>query len=174
MRDKLDDLMNAGGGENWWKQDLFQENSLAELPKELEVVTFPPRKEENYNCFLYALGLFDVEEIRDDCDGFLYDTFIQKLLYEEELQYTQGPKSGDYILYRNSAFPGMISHIGILEESGTVISKWSWGPTLRHKTFDVPKMYGDNVAYISQISKQKACQLYEKYKEWNTFPTETS
>jgi|ETNmetMinimDraft_33_1059910.scaffolds.fasta_scaffold07962_1 hypothetical protein len=56
-RKKLDDIILMDGGNNWWKPRLFEERTMSLLPKELEVLSIPPTEAENYNCFIYALGL---------------------------------------------------------------------------------------------------------------------
>lgn len=57
------------------------------------------------------------------------------------------PGKGSVIVYR--AKNGSISHVGLLEDTETVISKWSWGPLLRHRIFAVPADYGDVVEFYS-------------------------
>ena len=57
-----------------------------------------------------------------------------KILDEGLLKYTDNPQKGDYIIYRDlKNNPNIINHIGVVDEKGMVISKWSWGPLLKHK-----------------------------------------
>ena len=171
MRKLLDKIIHTDGGNNWWKPELFKLNTLDKIPKELEVLKTPPNEHENYNCFVYAFGLENDQEFIKECKGFIYDTFFQKLIDEGLLKYTSNPKVGDYILYRDlKNYPNMITHIGIISKQDVITSKWAWGPLFRHKIFDVPESYGDDISYIEAIPKKKAKELYEKYKEYSVKP----
>jgi len=168
IRKKLDKIIHINGGNNWWKPKLFEVNTKDILPKELEILRNPPEQNDNHNCFIYALGLADEKDIIKDCHGFIYDTFFQKLLDIDILEYTKKPQRGDYVLYRDiKNYPNMITHIGIVENENTIVSKWAWGPLIRHKIFDVPESYGSDISYVKSISKEKAKDLYEKYKKFN-------
>ena len=167
-RKELDTIIKNNGGNNWWKPDLFKEYTLKLLPKELEVIENPPESANNYNCFIHALGLSDNQEIITDSGGFIQDTFIFKLIDEKLLEYTDNPVTGDYIIYRDLInYPKYITHIGVLLDDQTVISKWAWGPTVKHSMFNVPFSYGSDIKYIKKISKEDALALYTKYKEFN-------
>ncbi|MCH8986593.1 GatB/YqeY domain-containing protein [Patescibacteria group bacterium] len=155
--------------------EAFEKGGRPELAekekKELEILKTPPNKQENYNCFIYVLGLANDQELIKECGGFIYGTFFQKLINEGLLEYTNKPKNGDYILYRDlKNYPNMITHIGIINNHNIVTSKWAWGPLFKHKIFDVPESYGDDISYIKAISKEKAKELYKKYKEFNIKP----
>ena len=168
MRKELDKIIHMNGGDNWWKPELFKVHTKNILPKELEILEDPLEYDKNHNCFIYALGLYNDSILIKDCGGFIYDTFFQKLLNEDELEYTKEPQKGDYILYRDlENYPDMITHIAVLEDNETVVSKWAWGPLVRHKIFDVPESYGNDISYVKAISKEKAKELYEKYKKFN-------
>lgn len=172
MRKLLDEIIHSDGGNNWWKPDLFIENTLERLPKELEILKAPVGQDTNYNCFIYALGLSDDTALIKDCGGFIYDTFFQKLLDEGVLEYTDNPQKGDYILYRDlKNYPDMITHVGIVDDGDLIISKWAWGPLFRHKIFDVPESYGNDISYVKVITKERALELYEKYKNFNKLPS---
>jgi hypothetical protein len=159
------------GGDNWWKPELFRKYTQDILPKELEILKTPPNAYENYNCFIYVLGLANDSNLIKDCDGFIYDTLFQKLLDDKILEYTNNPQKGDYILYRDlENYPNMITHAGIIEGDNIVVSKWAWGPLFGHKIFDVPESYGNDISYVKSISKNKAGVLYEKYKKFNIKP----
>ena len=73
--------------------------------------------------------------------GLVFDEMIS----EDILEYRNIPKAGDMVLYR--AHDGTISHVGLMENKKNVISKWSWGPLLKHKIFDVPDHYGNEVEF---------------------------
>ncbi len=56
-RENIDIIIRNNGGNNWRKPDLYKKHTLELLPKEVKLLEFPPEDTENYNCFIYALGL---------------------------------------------------------------------------------------------------------------------
>ena len=159
FREKLDKIINANGRKNWWQPDLFRAKILPLLPKKLEILEFPPSENNNYNCFIYILGLSEEDEIIKSSGGFIYDTFFQNLIDKKVLTYTDQPQDGDYILYRDPKnYPNKITHSGILDK-GKVVSKWAWGPLIRHSILDVPASYGNDISYIKAIKREEAANL---------------
>lgn len=158
-------IVSSKNEENWYKPDLFRKNTLPLLPKEIEVIEFPPEESRNYNCFIYVLGLQNEPEILRETKGFIYSSFIEKLLEEKELVKVEYPRSGDIIFYRN--YDGLITHAGKIAEDDFIISKWSWGPVLKHRIFDVPDFYGDEISYYQKIEHDGALKLYTRYKSSN-------
>lgn len=170
LRKRLDKIIQSDNGENWWKPDLFQEKTLKLIPAELEIISNPPPKEKNYNCFIYILNLSEDAEIIEDSGGFIYDTFFQVLIDEKVLTHTNHPQNGDYILYRDPKnYSDMITHSGILDNE-KVVSKWAWGPLIRHAIWDIPASYGNNISYVKAIKSREARDLYWKYKKFNKLP----
>lgn len=168
LRKNLDEIIHTNGGDNWWRPELFLKYTKNKLPTKIEVLENPQKYNDNYNCFIYALGLNNDKDLIKNCSGFIYDTFFQKLLNERIFEYTNNPQKGDYIFYKDlEKHPNMITHVGVLEDEDTVVSKWAWGPLLRHKIFDVPESYGNDTSYVKAIPKEKAKELYEKYKKFN-------
>lgn len=166
-REHLDKIIKSDGGNNWWKPKLFKEKTLPILPKDLEILAIPPSETENHNCFIYAFGLADDNEVVKDSGGFIYDSFFKKMIDLGELNYTDNPKNGDYVVYRDlENYPNMITHIGT-KDGEKVISKCAWGPLLKHSILDVPASYGNDISYIKRIDKEKAKELYLKYKDFN-------
>jgi len=174
-RKELDKIIQTNRGNYWWKPDLFSKYTLDKLPKELEILESPPEKNRNYNCFIYILGLSDDKEVIKDSNGFIYDTLIQKWINNRELSMTDKPRKGDYIIYRDlENYPDVITHGGILTEDKGIISKWAWGPLFKHKIFDVPESYGNNISFIKAITKEKAKELYFRDREFNKKPSEVA
>lgn len=166
-REKLYEIKQIYGKESWWKPELFIQNILPVLPSELEILSNPPQEEENYNCFAYAFGFGENEKIIKDCGGFIYDTFYLKLLELGEIKKISNPKDGDYIIYEDDVnYPDFVHHMGVVD-GDSVISKWSWGPLVRHGIFDVPASYGNDISYLEQIDKSRLEMLYWKYKDFN-------
>jgi hypothetical protein len=170
IRKNLDSIINEDGGRNWWNPGLFAERIAPNFPHELKVLKPPPKKDENYNCFIYILGLSNDKTVIKDSRGFIYDTFFQKLINEGIIKETQNPDEGDYILYRNpKEDPEQITHSGLID-GDKVISKWAWGPLIQHSVWDVPASYGDNISYFKKINPDTARELYWDYKEYNKLP----
>ena len=168
QRENLDKILHQNGGDDWWHADLFEKNTKNILPKDLEILANLPSEDRNYNCFIYALGLEEDQEILQDSHGFIYDTFFQKLIDKKIVEFTDSPQPGDYVLYRNSEkYPNEITHIGVIERESKIVSKWAWGPLLRHSLLDVPASYGDEISYVKRISKERAKDLYYQFKEFN-------
>lgn len=168
IREYLATIVNDKNEKNWYKLDLFIKNTRSKLPKELEIIKNPPEEDGNYNCFIYVLGLHNDREIIKETKGFIYSNFFQTLIDKGELKLISAPQSGDIIIYRNSKkFGSEITHSGIVQENGTIISKWSWGPIIEHKIFDVPNFYGDEIQYIHKITSEQAKELFQKYKTSN-------
>lgn len=168
IRKYLATIVGDKNEENWYKPDLFIKNTLSKLPKELIILENPPRENENYNCFVYVLGLNKDKKIIKETKGFIYSNFFQTLINKGELEFTDSHKNGDIILYLNpKQFGSEITHSGIVQENETIVSKWSWGPIIKHNIFDVPDFYGDRVKYVKGINLEKSKRLYNQYKEFN-------
>lgn len=168
-RKELDNIIESNKEENWWKPDLFKNKVLNLLPKELEIIELPPEEDKNYNCFIYTLGLNDDKEIIFGTKGFIYSNFFKKLIRENILEETKDPKEGDYIIYENlKDYPGEITHSGILDKNGMIISKWAWGPIIKHKIFDVPESYGNKITYFKKLDKDEVIKLFNQLKDCNS------
>lgn len=63
LRATLDKIVSKENEDNWWKPELFKLNTLPLLPAELEIIADVPNEEENYNCFVYVLGLHQHPDI---------------------------------------------------------------------------------------------------------------
>ena len=63
-------------------------------------------------------------------------------------------------------YPDSLTHVGVLDGK-KVISKWAWGPLIKHNLWDVPAEYGNDVFYLKGITKDRAIDLYLIYKEFN-------
>jgi len=67
-------------------------------------------------------------------------------------------------------YPDHLTHMGVLQQDGSVISKWAWGPLMKHNLWDVPASYGNNIFYLKSISTEKARVLFETYHAFNQKP----
>jgi len=168
LRSQLTHLVQDNNGTHWYVPELFAAHTVSALPSEITVVSAPPQEKENYNCFLYALGLHTNKEILDNCNGFIYSAFIQTLITEHQLEQITNPTTGCIILYSEQDTDNpYTTHAGIMKHEQTVISKWSWGPLLEHAIYDVPDTYGSHIRFFNPISPSEAAELYRTYKTSN-------
>jgi len=148
MRKKLGKIVSSKNEENWCNSELFEKNTRWKLPKELEILLAPPVKNLNYNCFVYVLGLQNNPLFQGnlgwDFTNSLGDVF-DELIKNKVFKKTDTPQKDDLIIYR--ADNGEISHVGLVESQEKIISKWSWGPVIRHSIFNVPDHYGNKIEF---------------------------
>jgi len=169
-RQYLDEIIMKNDTNDWWQPELFVRNTKHLLPPELEILADPPPEKENYNCFIHALGLHTDRVLLRETNGFIYDTFIKHLLTTGNLTKTNNSQDGDYIVYQDlKNYPDTLTHIGILQ-GDKVVSKWAWGPLVKHDVWDVPAEYGDTIFYITAVTPERAHALYQQYKEFNVKP----
>ena len=158
LRELLGKLVSSENEDNWWRQELFEKYTRSKIPAGLEILSPPPSEEQNYNCFVYVLGLQNNENFLGN-KGWDFtrnlDLIFDEMIREKIFKPLSKPEVGSMILYR--AHDNSISHVGIMEDENTVISKWSWGPLLRHKILDVPDHYGEKIEFY--IISEKAGDL---------------
>ena len=168
LREKLSEIVSSKNAENWYIPELFKKNTLPNLPKELNLVEMPPKEEENYNCFIYSLGLHKNSNVLKETKGFIYSNFIKHLIEINKIKKAKKIKPNTLVLYTNEeSNPNEFTHAGIVQENGKILSKWSWGPILLHNLFDVPISYGNKINYYKKIESKKTLELYNKYKSFN-------
>jgi hypothetical protein len=156
------------GRRAWFTPGLFDQVVRSQLPAAIEIVEAPLPAKQNYNCFLFALGLHRSQSVLKQSKGFIYSPFLEKLLDLGLLKVTKTHKAGDMVLYRNpSRFGKEFTHAGIVQRDGTVISKWSWGPLLRHRMLDVPSFYGSKLVFVKALKKGQAQKFWSKYHSSN-------
>jgi len=161
-RKKLGELVSDKNADNWWRPELFEKYTHPQIPVALEIVASPPAEEQNYNCFVYVLGLHNDERFLGN-KGWDFtrklDALFDEMIEQKILEKIEKPERGNLVVYR--ADSGKISHVGLMEDGSTVISKWSWGPLLRHKIFDVPDHYGDAVEFYKISEKARDLVISE-------------
>jgi len=161
-RKKLTALIEEKDGENWWKPEEFEKYIHPRLPRELTLVTQPPIYSENYNCFVFALGLEQNPEFLGGKNP-IQQEFISYLLDKQLLKLTDIPEWGDLIFYEDSE--GNITHGGILKTESTMLSKWMWGPVIENKLLDVPSSFGEVIFYTKPILSEEIKRQYQIYKD---------
>ena len=170
LRSFLSKIVSPENEKNWYNPELFEKNTRKLLPKELEIIAPPPEEEINYNCFIFVFGLNNDERFLGEASWVFRSDFVKLLLKHNLLKEAPKVQNGSIVLYKNKE--GIITHSGIIEDVGTVISKWSWGPIIRHKTLDVPTDYGDTVTFYQKpnISEVKnIVDLAETYSRENRY-----
>lgn len=130
--------------------DKYKAVYFPEFKDKLTVVSPPPDKDHQFNCFAYALGLSEwVPKY----------TFV-KAIENEDLINTITPQEGDVIVYSAN---GIVCHAGIYVSDSKVRSKWAGGPIFEHDTLDCPAHYGSDIKYYKAISTSKAQEVVGKY-----------
>ncbi len=160
-REQLTNIIEENDGLNWWKPSEFEIHIRERLPKELELVSPPPAYSDNYNCFVFALGLQNDSDFLGDNNP-IQKEFILHLLKLQILESKDQGVSGDLIFYIDDT--GAITHSGIVQEQDYVLSKWMWGPTCKHKTFEVPSSFGNKVFFSKPADTSIIKDTYTQYK----------
>ncbi len=165
-RQQLDEIIMRNT-DAWWKPNLFVKKTLSLLPKEIEVLKYPPSSEKNYNCFIYAFSLSQNTAFIEKTNGFIYDTLVLKLIADGHLLITEEPEDGDYIVYQDKeSNPQYLTHIGVIEGE-KIVSKWAWGPLIRHSVWSVPQSYGNHIFYLKKVTSDYFLELFKKYQKYN-------
>ena len=117
--------------------DLGPIGMVDELP---DCITLLEEAHEGRNCEEFALGRKGIMS-----------------LLSIEFPSIDDPQAGDIVLYYNQR-DGYV-HIGVLQEDGTVTSKWGkGGPVLNHPWDHVPTRYGETITY-RRVSKEDVKDL---------------
>ncbi len=167
MRKYLDDIIHLKNPvENWYTPELFEKFTKEKIPFELSMITPPPPEEQNYNCYIYALGLNnDSRFLGNENWDFMrslhidFDAMIEKGI----LMQIEKPEKGCLVMWRIEE--NAITHVGLIEDTDTAVSKWSWGPLFRHAVYDVPASYGDNAEFYVGLPEAKAYIKKQREKE---------
>jgi hypothetical protein len=163
IRKELTDLVETDNGDSWWRPEIFEKKILPKLPASLELLCLPPEYSKNYNCFVFMFGLENDPYFLGGNNP-IQQEFVRHLIDKNLLIVSEIPVSGDFILYKNEK-TGEITHGGILKSKDSVISKWSWGPTIRHSLSDVPDSYGDALLFFKAVTADVTKKEYQKYKD---------
>lgn len=151
VRRRLDDLCN--GKKYPFDEPLrYKAVFFPEFNGKLIVESPPLSRENQYNCFGYALGL--TEWVRT--------TVMVQALTNHDLSPTNNPQVGDIVIYHHNTLHN-VRHAGRYFSAEEVISKWAGSPIFRHKTFLCPLQYGDRVSFYKAVSKEFAEGLIAKY-----------
>lgn len=167
MRKYLDDIIHLKNPvENWYTPELFEKFTREKIPFKLVMIAPPPPEGQNYNCYIYALGLkHDSRFLGNDNWDFmrsLHNEF-DAMIGSGILRQIEKPEKGCLVMWRIEE--NAITHVGLMEDSDTAISKWSWGPLFRHKVYDVPASYGDNAEFYVGLPEAREYIKKQRNKE---------
>ena len=160
-KEKLTELIESDNGNNWWQLDLFLKNTLPNLSKCLEVLEYPPEYINNYNCFVYGLGLQNDTYFLGGNNP-IQQEFVKYLLQNGLLKTKSIPEYEDLVFYEDKDLN--ITHVAVYQDDDFVISKWMWGPIIKNKITDFPNSFGDKIFYCEKVDSQFIKKEYEKYK----------
>jgi hypothetical protein len=122
-----------------------------------------------YNCFMYSLGVRQlpprlVRLAKQVEEAFPGSAFVVELLEGCHLQEVDeaGAHAGCVVIYFENGLP---EHAGIVEQGGFVVSKWGRGHLYRHRLFEVPSIYGDNVRFFEPPQPDEVLRRFVDYVE---------
>jgi len=162
VRNKLNEIVSPKN-KSWWTPELFEKNVRNILPKEIEVLEPPLGEKDQYNCFIFVLGLEKDRRFigkHDSNDSPFYQlSFFPKLIQAGHLETATTPVAGNLILYENDK--RVVTHAGKIESPDIVVSKWSWGPLIKHHIWCVPKHYGDKISFYKKPEDSTLSRIIE-------------
>lgn len=144
LRDALQVIANSGKPEQH-EADMaalkkYYHHSI-QVAKELDA-----QEREGFNCYMFALGIENEKWAR----SMLAETGCPSSTFMEDAISNLGiglESNGQIVVYRDNA--QTYKHMGIVQEDGSIISKWGTGRIWRHGILEVPAAYGDFVGYIT-------------------------
>lgn len=160
-REKLTKIIEQENGSKWWDPREFQRVIRDQLPTQLSIVSVPPNPSGNFNCFVYAFGLEEDPEFLGGQNP-IQKEFVRYLLNLHVLEKVEHPSADDLVFYEDKS--GAITHGGIVQSDGSILSKWMWGALFSHKLWDVPSSFGDKVFYTRRPDAKKIKTVYIEYK----------
>lgn len=131
----------------------YKEVYFPEFDSRLKVISAPPEKADQYNCFAYALRL----------NKWVRAYTFNKAIENKNLIPTTIPKKGDIVVYSDKN----IRHAGRYISKNKVRSKWAGGAVFEHDTFMCPAHYGDKVDFYKAVSMKEAEEIFNKYPVLN-------
>ncbi len=158
LRELLGAFITDENRENWCVPENFDNFFRSQIPQSIKIVKLPPRREMNYNCFMYTFGMANSSDFLGSKGRLVNSKAVKGLIENKVLEPCDEPRMGDIVIYFDKEKEDIPVHAGIFDGEDYVISKWSCGPIFRHKTFDLPEQYGDKVKYYRQVSLERVIQ----------------
>ena len=118
-----------------------------------------------FNCFEYALGLWDMAIYQEMKKKLAYAGFSSVFCNPSFMQWLKDNKllsgRGDLILYES--IHGDIYHAGIITGSAIVTSKWGTGCIYIHEQLEVPNQYGTMPRTYNKPDAGDVLQWFKNY-----------
>jgi hypothetical protein len=138
-------------------------------PHSISVVEDDNAGAHGYNCFMYALGVRQlppplVRVAQQVEEAFPGSAFVVELLEGGRLREVEeaAAHAGCVVIYFENGLP---EHAGIVQQHGFVVSKWGKGHLYRHRLFEVPSIYGDNVRFFEAPQPTEVLRRFADYVE---------
>ena len=161
LRTRLDDLIQ---GVNSLEIDSVQLDALAfEIPHTIHVLPTPwDELSEGINCVAYALGLIGrFEDFRDkSCNRFYADTRFLSSLIEGGVLRPCAEREGALAVWSSA---GVVLHVGLVSAPGRATSKWGAGGLYEHGLFEVPKCFGEDVAFYDPVDPEVVLAYLDRF-----------
>ena len=147
----------------------------AEYPHTIDVAA-SPHPINRYTCLMHVFDLMEKPEYIAIANWGLGNVFAGAdfahwLIDNDELTPLQADnaQAGDLVMYfRDGAF----KHVGLLQGSGRVLSKWGQGNLYEHGVLEVPNSYGDDVRYYESVGYEDAFDAFTRFAEEQGIPFE--
>jgi hypothetical protein len=132
---------------------------------------------ERFNCFAYALAVWDQERYRALVDKFQSSALINSGFVECMLEdgilvevSTAEVRAGDIALYIQGT---KVKHAGVLVSAGAepiIRSKWGGNEVHQHGLWELPAEHGDRVRFFRQLRPEITLERLEAAFAANTRP----
>jgi hypothetical protein len=113
---------------------------------------------ERFNCFAYALGIWQhqtyIDLVDATSDSAVIDSEFVRYLIDAGTLVEVAPteaREGDVVIYFHKDQPTHAGAVAALSERTTVRSKWGGNEIHQHDIWEVPACYGDRVRVYRQI-----------------------
>ena len=115
----------------------------------------------DFNCVMYALGLTTLIEKPCRLLGRFYaDTAFLHSLIDCSILQPCAEADGELVVW---SLAGTIKHVGVTVAPGRAASKWGIGYVYEHGLLEVPKSYGEALAFYGAIDSNDALNHLCRY-----------
>jgi len=115
----------------------------------------------DFNCVMHALDLTARLETPNRLSGYFYaDTVFLGSLIQRAILQPCGEAEGAIVVWSAA---GTIKHAGLIVSQGRASSKWGIGHVYEHGLLEVPKSYGNELAFYGRLESEVALNLLTQY-----------
>lgn len=135
-----------------------------QFPHSIKQIHFPyPEPLDECNCVMYALNICPNPSCSPLGHYWANTNYVRSLIDDCHIaEVGDHPQDGDLAIYFKE---GTVTHIGIAQSPGRIVSKWGIGNLYEHSPLEVPSSYGDEVRYFSTIDEDNAFDLLESFHQ---------